>query len=485
VLGFSRHWINEDQTLLWHAARDLGAGRILQPSFYGQAYLTTFEALPAEVLRWFGVPLWTGVPIATAALVVGPWLAVAAAAWHRRRSGAAAAALALPVVMRTEFLVSVESPGGRGAGIAAAMVGTALVVAWPDRVRSVAAGLGLLALGVVWNPTSLVLAAAVGAWVLVEHRSRRVVLEAAVASLPAAAWFAWAQLFVRARPDHDIHRGASFAPDLTVLRATLGDIGRYVDVAAPELARSWLVVAAATAAVFALAIASRRAAPVAAVAGVVGGLAVMLAAPKALDGTGSPWLSFGRYVHLLPVALWFVVTVTVEPRRRSLGLAAVGAAVVVSAATFTVRAVTFDERTSAIAAIGRATAGAPVTPVAETLARCDTIDDLDVPVVVFRYDRTGAYACGALAYDRQRTLFPAYDRRTWLLHDESTRRRTAFAFTEADGEVCARLPAEASAIVMCDAGGRIGIVRGENLDVLSTWRAAGEDVREFEQPERP
>jgi hypothetical protein len=69
TLSYARHWVNEDHTLLWYAARDLGHGRVMQPTFYGESYYTVYESAPAEIARRVGVSLGTGVALATACLI--------------------------------------------------------------------------------------------------------------------------------------------------------------------------------------------------------------------------------------------------------------------------------------------------------------------------------------------------------------------------------------------------------------------------------
>ena len=49
ISTWTRHYVSEDQALLWSAARSWGEGHPRQPNFWGQTYGTTIEIIPAEV----------------------------------------------------------------------------------------------------------------------------------------------------------------------------------------------------------------------------------------------------------------------------------------------------------------------------------------------------------------------------------------------------------------------------------------------------
>ena len=105
LVRWLRFDVSEDQALLWAAARSWGRLQPGQPNFWGQRYGVTFEAIPAEILSWLGVGYPSGLPFVILALNLAGWWVLALAAWLRGRPGWALCAVAVPVLLPTEYSV--------------------------------------------------------------------------------------------------------------------------------------------------------------------------------------------------------------------------------------------------------------------------------------------------------------------------------------------------------------------------------------------
>jgi hypothetical protein len=116
-----------------------------------------------------------------------------------------------------------------------------------------------------------------------------------------------------------------------------------------------------------------------------------------------------------------------------------------------------------------------VCAAAEAAAKAEGTD-----LVVFLAHRTLAYACGALEYDRIKTIYPHYERRTWVIREEARRRRDLILVPDVDVEsVCAtvleRIPGAS-----CGTGaGGFMVVRMPPMSVVDFARSIGVPVRRF------
>src|SRR5262249_16190454 len=139
TFAYMRHFANEDHTLLWYAARDLGHGHLYQSSFYGESYFTIFDAVPIEFFRRIGMTLSTAGVLSGVLLAVTGWPLLAWAAWRRGHRVLSAVALAFPIVVTFEYLIASEKPSGAGVGMLFSMGAVAFLVAAPNRRRNIVA----------------------------------------------------------------------------------------------------------------------------------------------------------------------------------------------------------------------------------------------------------------------------------------------------------------------------------------------------------
>jgi hypothetical protein len=219
-------------------------------------------------------------------------------------------------------------------------------------------------------------------------------------------------------------------------------------------------------------------------------IVIALSSPKALDGTPSVYVGLGRYFLAVPAAVWFLCYVLAETNSRPSGLVFRGLAIAITAlavATFCYRQLDFDHRMAGILepATDTRRAGAPLVSDAVILKHCQEVADLarreNVELAIFRGERVSAYACGALSYGKVETLFPFYERRTWLLHREAVRPRSAFLAFGVDAAWCQQARAVVLSCTVDPQSEALAVVRTKPAPAIETWRRLGEPVRPFSE----
>lgn len=483
---FGVPWTDEDQSLLWYAARELADGRVHEPYFYGQPYGSWLEALLAAPALALGVSPRVALPVAASALGTVSWLAFAALAWRTGRRLTAVALLAAAVGLALEGSMLATMPRGLVPGIALGSLGAAFVL-WRPSSRAALAGFGLLLIvaasfnlgsGLITGPV------AVHAVVSALPRQWRRLAPLGIGLAAGAVLHLLAQAFYRANPGHDVHGTPAFSFDAGRMIDNLGHLDRYLTAYAPEVARHFLVPVVLTLVVTGLVVWRRRTLAVAAAAATAAMLSVvLLGTAKANDGTASIFFPYSRVYLGLP---WMLCALALLPSRRRLPAhasprsTAVVAALLASAAagSFALQQATLTDRVERLVATAEGVP--PVVPVATTdlLRRCDLRRALaashDVEIVVERYDRTAAYGCDAVFGDALTTLFPEYERRTWLLEDAGRRRVDRLLVS--GFEACPAAP-PASNCAVVDAGERLILVGGEARTVTAWAGDLGLPVR--------
>jgi hypothetical protein len=445
VLSAARTVTNDDLSLLWYAAREWGRLRVRQPNFYGQAYGSTLEAIPTEVFRRLGVSLWTATPLAMGAIALAGWFLLAAAAWRRSHRTLALVAIAAPLVLSAYHSFYATSgadlPGPRLLVIG----GAAALIARPRRVLAEGFGWTLLGLGLLMDPSALLLAAPVAAWHLLSARPLRLRPIALGAVIPVA-WLAWWFSFYRAHPDYNIHVHLELRPSLHQLLDSFTRMDRFFSLYVPEVARLWVIPLVGTLVLVLVLVASGR--PRYVIPAVLVPLVMLLgmATPKANDYLG-PYLTPGRILLVLPYAAWFLVFLAVESGvLRSISVRAGGAAAVVVAlalASVGLRSVDFEGRVLRERDRGiQASFLYPFHRTGDVRDVCGRVRraaaEAHASIAVFTSNRTLDYACGALDYGRLDTLHTTYERRTWRLYEELRRERSAALIWGIESGFCAR-----------------------------------------------
>jgi hypothetical protein len=451
IRGLTSRYTTEDQVLLWAAARDVSHFAFNEPTFYGQGYGSILEALPIGLVHSLGISFSVAVPVVlTFAFLAGWWL-VAFAAFKRGWLVAAVIAAAAPILLSSDHAV-LAGVYGTAAGRFLAAVALAAVIGFETSAAAGALALGLGGLAVAIDASAALVAIPALLWAVPtwwrSRQCRRIVPIGLVLPL---GWWLLITLFNRSHPDHLLHPAPRFTPELSILRQQLENPGRLLDTHAPELLRNGLVL------VGALIVALAALAILRAWRGLVAGsaflaLTLLLASvPRSLDGFDTVWFRPARISLAVPMGLWFICALSLDAassrlrgdrRRRPLAVGAIAIVVVLALLTSAVRVATFHSRigeleTQALAQPLYAIRD-PGTIVETCRAAASAASRVHTRLVAFASDRTLAYACAAETPSIS-TVYPTYERRTWVLHEWADERTDKLIVWQEQPSDCAPL----------------------------------------------
>jgi hypothetical protein len=490
LLVFGGAWTDEDQALLWFGARELAAGRLHEPYFFGQPYGSWFEAAVAVPLAAVGVPLRLAVAAGGSLLGTVPWLAFAGAAWWRRGGPAPVASvvvLAAGLGMAVEGSIVSTMPRGLLPGITLGCLVSAATFVWPrSRLAVGVFGLGLVVSASLNVGAALVTGPVAVHLVLSQWRGwRRLGPFLGGGTAVGMVAHVVAQRFYTDHPAYLVHAAPAFGFSWERWRENLGRLARYFSAYAPEVVQWWALPVVALGLVAVWVVVRRRTpATTSAVLVAVAMASAVLGTAKADDGVSSIFFPYSRIYLAFP---WMVAALALLPGRSSGALAPRRAATwlavlaaLVGGSSAGVREVRLQRRVDALtaAALGQP----PVAPASTSTLerRCRVRRRLaaahDVRWILDRYDRTATYGCGALWSGLAvSTLFPEYDRRTWLLLEAES--AVVDRVLVAGLDAC---PSDAAAVGRCellDADERLYLLRGAGRSVVSWAEAAGLPVR--------
>jgi hypothetical protein len=487
---------NWDTTMLWVAARDWLHGQIHQPNYWGQSYGSTLEAIPIGLAHLVGVTYWTSTTLTFSVIELLGWACLAWAAWRRGHRVVAGLALAMPVLLSAYHLAFVgwvpDSPFPRLFVIA----GCSLLIADPMRTKFLLFGVLLIGLGAQFDPSTALLAGPVLAWCAFETpKTRAHLVAAAVAVGIALASFAAITAVNRRHHDYTFHDPPTLRLSAKTLSASGSHLDRFFRLYAPELVRSWWIPVGVFAALIGVLVVSRQLRY--AVPAVTAGVLVLygLSTRKALSGLG-PLFPPGRIFLVFPATVWFLVLLATErtrptTRRAVLGtrLAVIGLCIATVGST-ALRGVQYGSReeawrTRAIELYRANYYG--FTTRSNVTGRCafDARQSaLHRARLVAYLDQTAAYACAALN-PAIRTLFPRYERRTWLMYAELSTSRSRLVVSGVPARFCdlARQRASCSwtggdAALSFPSQGALGLLASSGMQV----RAFGPNCRAGDSP---
>lgn len=457
VLGWFGRFVSDDWALLWAAAESWGRLQPEQPNFWGQAYGSTLESIPTQLLHAVGVGYPLALPIVLTAAHLASWWIPAAAAWRRGRRFLAALAVATPALLSTEYVVA-ASVYGTAAGRFIGGLVLAVVILFPDRIRWAATALALSAVAFLVDTSSLLMTAPALVYTLVrcipaarERGWRRTAITFLLALTPIGIWLAFVGWWYGEHPTDDMHPAAPFAPQWDVLADNLGNPERMLGPYTTEILRNPLLVFVATAALGVLVLLQRRLAPILAFAVLIMVTGLVLSLGKTYDDLGTVYFQAARLLLPLPIGLWFVAT-CLRPlpvsekwqRGTAVGL------VVLLGVTATWRVVTWSDRGGMLETHGvGSNSQYAQMPADDLLALCDQVrqaaGQTGADVAIFQ-DRIAAYGCAARIGPSLTTLYPAYDRRRWVLEAMTEPRSTPVVLWVGEvpgmcdtGETCAEV----------------------------------------------
>ncbi len=419
---FNFRYTDEDQTVLWYVARDVAAGHIREPCFPGQAYGTPVEAWLAAPLLWVHLPLQIALPLVSSALTVSAFFVWAWLA--RQRPVFAGLILCIPLVVPTEYGVLTSMPRGFAPMLWAATLGFAGLQS-SRRPLLLLGGL-FEELAYCFNESGLLLIVPCLAYWLATRRGRLRTVPWAAAGFLLGGLLHWlSRAFYRTHPAYGFHPTAKLQFEWPRVKDGLEHATRYFDAVSPAGSRYVLV--AVVVALLALLVWTRSFVAAAIVIGWTALSVVSLGIPKVHDGEDSVFFSLARSYLTVPLGLAFVLYMLASPKGDPVSGERNGGwvALAVGGVAFVIQMVVMDSHLAQILSV-RAWNVTP-RPVSEVLKTCDAVSDAaaktNTPLMTFDGDREFAYACGALHYGELTTLFPSYDRRTWLLQQEQHMKR--------------------------------------------------------------
>lgn len=431
IRNLTARYVNEDHTLLWMAAGDWARLDVREPTFYGQSYGVTLEAIPVAILNKLGVPIHYALPIALAGMAVLAWWLLAWAALRRGHKLAAFCAMGGPILVNLDHWVVVEVIG-TGVGRFMAAATAALVFGWPSSRRNVAIAVALGGSAMVADTACALLAIPALVWGGIGWlRDKRVWLPACLAASVPISWYELRAWFFRVHPDHNFHQIPGFDPSFDAWLLNWNNPDWLFKIQSLELLQHGILVPIAVVTALALALSVRAWRAALTVASLIAMMIALAAMPKSLDSQPSLWFPAARMSLTTPMAVWFAFAVTmpavIERARQLLPQWKYGSMLrvasyvtvigLITASALHVK-LTWRERIEPIREEGLSQHFMVLyTPqYMRSLCRAAAREAklLGTAIVAFPRDRAASYACAAL-YPELITVHPPYERRTWIL----------------------------------------------------------------------
>ncbi len=435
VVSYGRLHTDQDQTLIWYGGRELLHGNLLEPNFFGEKYNTIFEGLPGALLHQTGLSLGTAIPIGTALLATAAWVALATGAFLRGRRVVAVLALAVPLVLRLQYLLLFDAPRGVLAGDLAAAIAIAIAIASTRYQVRLFSLLALGGLAILWDyAAALAVVPAViyfvaADWRVIIERWRQSALAVAAGAVLPLAWFVYDQTFYTSHPYDLTTAGVGVQPHWDIFVQSVHHLELFVSFFGPALAPvadvAVIVIGAGLVAVTVVALYHRSLPLLLAVVGLVVLVCLALSVERATEYQVDLYLSGSRLLLPLPIGLWFLAFASGDTMaagtpaqaawRARVGLA-VGAFAVVS---LLVTQVGFSGIASrALSPDLKPPTFVQVVDPAGLSRLCTTIAGVyqatDAQLLADN-DLNQSYGCAA--QDGLATLVPLQDRRGWVIQD--------------------------------------------------------------------
>ena len=373
--------MNADHALLWLAARDWSRLELREPTFYGQSYGVTLEAIPTALLHALGATYAMALPLALFALAWGAWLCLAVGAFRRGMPLAGLSALAAPSLLNVDHWI-VVGVIATGVGRLLSAVCAQLALRDVHTRRRVFAMVSIGGLAVAFDTASAILVAPALVWAGWRWlRVRRLWLPAALGLIAPLAWVALNAWFTRVHPDHDFHKTWSFVPELRVLLKNYRAPNLLFQVQSLELWQNGALIPLSLAALLCLTAVLRAPREAAVVASVLLQLVYLASLYKSLDDQKTLWFPSARMTLGVPMAVWFASVLSLRAIWKRLGarrylwpvvrpLAAALLVLLVSSSA-AVRALHWDEHSAEVEQAGLKTRWLPLMRPWDVRVLCD------------------------------------------------------------------------------------------------------------------
>jgi hypothetical protein len=478
--AFGLRVIDDDLTIFAYAAEEFLHLHVREPFFYGQAYFTLIESLPAAALVRLGVSPFTAVSLAMVGFGVAPWVLLAFAAWRRSSPVLGVALLATPLILPIEYTMLLDYKG-YSTGVLVATVGIVVgyfgAAAWRGYLMGLLTGAAIL----IFNPNSAILALPALTVVAFERRGSARFLVSAAAGM-VSAFVSWELM----RAFYQVHPGWVLVGQFPIVWAWpvqldgIQHLDRFLRIFSPWFLPFGGFSLVALVALCVAAIYRRRwSLALAAGLGLVG-IVVSLGITKVHDGQDDVFFPYQRMYVAVPLLLGFLLLALWRPSRIWPGWYV--AIILIAAVSFTFREASLPQAMSGYAHTDPTMINAPRT-VDSLRQQCAHIDQVatehNAGLVVHTADRGAAYACGAMMYGRVETLHPPVERRTWLLEQEAVIPRSTVVFAEVPSDFCARASSRGLQCEPIRGDPMLAVVNMPPQPALPVIRQLGIEVRPF------
>jgi hypothetical protein len=475
---FTFRYVDDDQSIMWYAAKEFAAGNFHEPCFYGQPYGTMFESLCAVPLIWCGVSYPVALTVMMSAVTIFPYVLFSWLLLRREHYLQSLLVLSVLLLLPVEFGMITAVSRGVLTGLFFAAFAL-LVVYRTFRAQFIVFGF-FAVLGLFANPSCLILLFPVGVWLLAENfRNKTFYIHALIGALPAALIWFGATWFYKAHPEYVVHGSYTMNFSLKILKPHEWD--KFFGYVTPLLfpISGLLVFPMLIALGIVLIRQQKKQAGYALLAGIVL-LFFSLTSFKVHYGFPTVFLSWARMFTAVPllIAVFLSQVKSGERIQRSALVL-----LLVCSGFFVFRFTQADD------AVRREVAektehGMYVADIDGLKKLCDSINIIaqqhDVGLIVVG-DRPAKhlinYGCPCLTGHFPATLEPQLDRRTWLLDREAPRVSENILFTDFyAGAVSQAVLSDPDAEIVSQEPLRI-VLRNNTLRTDSVLSAAGLPLR--------
>jgi len=425
LIFFSFRYVDQDQVTMMLSAKEMVEGLFHEPCFWGQRYGFMLEALLSVPLLWGRMAVEHAVPLVTCMLGILPFLIICYAAIRNGRPALAAMALAVPLIYTVEYDILTSMPRGWVAGLAVSSVPLLWHLKPQTRISLFVLGL-CGAAGLIINPNSIYLTAFIGAHVLVAHRKLwwQLLWILAGTALPLAL-FVLAQRFYDVHPGYDFHGSPSLRFSIEQLIVNMGrldDFFRYVAPVAPVLGWAAFLLMPVAASIIMVKLDK--------VKGVIylilfACAAASLGIEKVNDSHAALFFSGARFFFALPILTVFLMHDLLSALRVDM-VRIMPVVCLIAALGVANSCIRLGVLYPNIEKVGKLH-WVSVDEVSAIKIRCAQLNKLAkqqrVELIIFENDADQLlnYGCPCFTKDFPPTLFPWYERRTWLLQEASSR----------------------------------------------------------------
>ena len=447
-------YVNGDHALLWLAAHHWSRLDIREPTFFGQGYGVTFEAIPVALLHAIGVPYNVALQASLVGMAVLAWWWLAWCARHRGLQLASLTALAWPLLVSYQHFCVVDVIGtGVGRVFAALCAGLVLRERLTRRDVALAVAAGGFATAI--DSASFLLAGPALLWAGLRWLRSPRLWPAACAGLAAPlAWLGLNFWFNGVHPDHLWHQGWSYEPMSYAFMQNLRYPDDLLGAQAPELFPHGALLGVVLVGALLVTLERQAWRELAAVGCVLTQLLLLFSLEKTFDTHNTLWFPAARMTLCVPMTTWFLLTITLraalEPlqrsawsverlRLRTFTAVATLALLLLTAASSVTRAVHWSPRMRDFIRSGHFDPFIPIRRVQHIEELCRAVktaaDAHYTNLVAFPDNITANYACPTLQPTLV-TVYPHYERRWWVLEELSSVYRERMLLWGVKPELC-------------------------------------------------